>query len=213
MRLDSSATFFSSAAALLPIFAQEILGVGARGYGGLYAAPAVGALAARLAMVPAIERIDQRRVALLAAVTAYGLATVAFGCSRWAWVTFLALATSGAADAVSGVLRNVIRQLETPDNLRGRMTGINMIFFLDGPQLGELEAGVVAYWLGPPLSVETGGIGCLLATGLIAMTTPRLRHYRREGRDTATPVEPRGPAASPARSIPTSSHPSLARRK
>jgi hypothetical protein len=80
------------------------------------------------------------------------------------------------------VFRNIIRQLETPDRLRGRMTGINMIFFIGGPQLGELEAGLAANWLGAPLSVITGGIGCLLATGWVAGTTPALRHYRSAAR-------------------------------
>ena len=85
---------------------------------------------------------------------------------------------TGAADTVSAVLRNVVRQLGTPNHLRGRMTGINMVFFMGGPQLGELEAGLVAQWLGARSSVVTGGIGCLIATGWIAVTTPALRGYR-----------------------------------
>jgi hypothetical protein len=76
------------------------------------------------------------------------------------------------------VIRNIVRQLETPDRLRGRTTGINMVFFNGGPQLGEIEAGLVANWLGAPLSVIAGGIGCLIATGWVAATTPVLRHYR-----------------------------------
>ena len=80
------------------------------------------------------------------------------------WLTFACLALTGAADTVSMVFRNLIRQLETPDHLRGRMTGVNMIFFMGGPQLGELEAGLVANWLGPVVSVVTGGVGCLIAT-------------------------------------------------
>jgi len=84
-------------------------------------------------------------------------------------------------DTVSTVIRNVIRQLETPDHLRGRMTGINMVFFQGGPQLGELEAGAVANWFGAPASVVSGGIGCLLATGWIASSTPMIRHYRKSG--------------------------------
>ena len=72
-----------------------------------------------------------------------------------------------------------MRQLETPDGMRGRMVGINMIFFMGGPQLGELEAGLAANWIGAPLSVITGGIGCLLATGVIAAVTPEVRSYRR----------------------------------
>ena len=82
-------------------------------------------------------------------VRGYGLATVVFGLSRSFWLTFVCLAVTGAADTVSMVLRNIVRQLETPDHLRGRMTGVNMVFFLGGPQLGELEAGAVAQWLGP----------------------------------------------------------------
>jgi len=81
---------------------------------------------------------------------------------------------------VSAVLRNIIRQLSTPDHLRGRMTSVNMVFFLGGPQLGELEAGAVANWLGATFSVVSGGVGCLLATGWIAASTPALRHYRRD---------------------------------
>jgi hypothetical protein len=77
------------------------------------------------------------------------------------------------------VFRNLIRQLETPDRLRGRMMGVNMVFFMGGPQLGELEAGLVAQWLGAVFSVVSGGIGCVVATVWIAATTPALRRYRR----------------------------------
>src|SRR6185436_18097002 len=179
MLLDFFATFFSSATALLPIFAQDILRVGARGYGWLYAAPAVGAVATSAVMVPMTERIERRGLTLLWAVAAYGVATVVFGLSRTFWLTFACLALTGATDTVSTIIRNVVRQLETPDRLRGRMTGINMVFFLGGPQLGELEAGTVANWFGAAFSVVTGGIGCLIATAWVAATTPALRSYRR----------------------------------
>ena len=179
MLLDFFATFFSSATALLPIFAQDILQVGATGYGWLYAAPAVGAMLTSAVMVPMTERIERRGRTLLWAVGGYGVATVVFGLSRTFWVTFACLALTGATDTVSTIIRNVIRQLETPDRLRGRMTGINMVFFLGGPQLGELEAGAVANWFGAAFSVVTGGIGCLIATSWVAATTPSLRAYRR----------------------------------
>src|SRR5688572_14635337 len=179
MLLDFFATFFSSATALLPIFAQDILQVGAEGYGWLYAAPAAGALVTSAAMVPLTERINRRGATLLWTVALFGLATVAFGLSRSFWLTFFCLALTGATDTVSTIIRSIVRQLETPDRLRGRMTGVNMVFFLGGPQLGELEAGVVANWLGATVSVVTGGIGCLAATGWIAAKTPALRHYRR----------------------------------
>jgi MFS family permease len=178
MLLDFFATFFSSATALLPIFAQDILHVGARGYGWLYAAPSAGALVASALMVRFVEAIDRRGIVLLWSVAGYGLATVLFGISRHFWLTFLCLALTGAADTVSVVLRNVVRQMETPDHLRGRMTGINMVFFMGGPQLGELEAGAVAQWLGARVSVISGGAGCVVMTAWIAWNTPALRGYR-----------------------------------
>jgi len=181
MLLDFFATFFSSATALLPIFAQDILRVGARGYGWLYAAPAVGAMATSAAMVPLAERIERRGAWLLWAIAGYGLATVVFGVSRAFWLTFACLALTGATDTISMVIRNIIRQLETPDRLRGRMTGVNMVFFMGGPQLGELEAGLVANWFGAPFSVITGGLGCLVATAWVAASTPALRRYVRGG--------------------------------
>jgi MFS family permease len=179
MLLDFFATFFSSATALLPIFAQDVLRVGAKGYGWLYAAPAVGAMATSAALVPLVDRIERRGPTLLWAVAGYGLATVVFGMSRSFWLTFLCLMLTGATDTVSMVIRNIVRQLETPDRLRGRMMGVNMVFFMGGPQLGELEAGAVANWLGAPFSVISGGLGCLIATGWVAGATPALRHYGR----------------------------------
>src|SRR5256885_4998600 len=163
MLLDFAATFFASATALLPIFAQDILHVGARGYGWLYAAPSVGAAVTGVVMAYAIDRIERRGAVLLWSVAAYGAATVVFGLSHTFWLTLLCLAAVGAADTVSTVIRNIIRQLETPDELRGRMTGVNMIFFMGGPQLGELEAGTVAQLFGAVASVVSGGLRCLLA--------------------------------------------------
>jgi MFS family permease len=179
MLLDFFATFFSSATAMLPIFAQDVLHVGAHGYGLLYAAPAAGALVASLLMVRAVDTIPRRGLTLLWAVALYGAATVVFGLSRSFWLTMGCLAVSGAADTVSTVLRNVVRQLETPDHIRGRMVGVNMMFYMGGPQLGELEAGLVANWWGAVASVVSGGIGSLAATAWVAATTPALRRYRK----------------------------------
>jgi MFS family permease len=178
MLLDFFATFFSSAMALLPIFAQDVLQVGPAGYGWLYGAPAAGALLMSGAMVLLTERIERRGAVLLYAVALYGLATIGFGLSRSFWLTFACLALTGVADSVSMIIRSVVRQLETPDHLRGRTTGINMVFFNGGPQLGEIEAGGMAQLFGAPFSVITGGIGCLIATGCVAAATPELRHYR-----------------------------------
>jgi MFS family permease len=177
--LDGLATFFCSATALLPLFAQDLLQLGPREYGWLYAAPSVGAVLASLAMVRFADRITRRGVVLLWAVAIYGGATVVFGLSRTFWLTFLALAVTGAADTVSAVLRNIVRQLETPDRLRGRMVGIGMLFFMGGPQLGEFESGVAAQWLGAGLAVTGGGVASVLTTAWIAWRTPALRAYRR----------------------------------
>ena len=182
LSLDFLATFFSSANALLPIFARDILHAGARGYGVLAAAEAVGALGAGLVLSLGRPIVRQGRVVLWA-VVAYGMATVVFGASRLFWLSWLALAAVGVADSVSTVLRQTIRQLVTPDRLRGRMTSVNMIFFMGGPQLGELEAGLAATWLGSPWSVIAGGLGCLLTVALVAARAPLLRDYRAPGAD------------------------------
>ncbi|MGH2626261.1 MAG: MFS transporter [Anaerolineales bacterium] len=176
MLLDFLATFFSSATALLPIFAREILAVGAQGYGWLVAAPSVGAAAAALSLT-LVRRLRRQGPILLISVAVFGAATIVFGLSRAFWLTFSALAITGAADGVSTILRNTIRQLQTPDSLRGRMTSVNQVFFMGGPQLGELEAGLVAQWLGAPASVVTGGLGCLVAAAWVARRFPALRAY------------------------------------
>jgi MFS family permease len=191
MLLDFFATFFSSATALLPIYAQDILGVGAGGYGWLYAAPAAGAIVTSAVMVRAVDWIDRRGAVLVGAVMTYGAATIAFGLSRNFWISFMCLAATGASDTVSMIFRNLIRQLETPDRLRGRMTGVNMIFFMGGPQLGELEAGLVANWLGPVTSVVSGGVGCVAATLWIVAATPALRAYRRSEQPALLPEDDR----------------------
>ncbi len=177
MLLDFFATFFASALALLPIFAQDILHVGARGYGMLAAAPAAGAVVASAFLLPVTPSLKRHGAILLCAVCCYGAATVAFGFTRSFWPALVFLALSGASDSVSTVIRNLIRQLETPDALRGRMIGVNMVFFQGGPQLGELEAGLVAQWLGAGPSVVLGGMGCLVATAAIASLTPAIWRY------------------------------------
>jgi len=181
MALDFVATFFSGATSLLPIFADQILKVGALGFGWLRAAPALGALVGSLytALRPLPSR--QGRV-FLWSVGAYGLATVVFGLSRSFLLTFAALAATGIADLVSTVVRQVVRQMITPDAMRGRMTSVNMIFFMGGPQLGELEAGLVASLfasaaIGATVSVASGGVATILAVAFIAWRAPIVRDY------------------------------------
>src|SRR5262252_6128709 len=176
MTLDFVATFFASANQLLPIYAKDILAVGARGYGFLAGAPAIGAIIAGLVMAR-LGVLKKQGVTVIVSVALYGAATIAVGLSRVFWFSLLMLAATGAADAVSTILRQTIRQLVTPNNLRGRMTSVNMIFFMGGPQLGEVEAGTVAALIGAPLSVVTGGIGCLIGAALAFFGAKNLRRY------------------------------------
>lgn len=176
MTLDFAATFFGSATLLLPIFAQERLHVGARGYGFLAAAPAVGSVLTALVLARMGTLQRQGRL-VVASVAVFGVATAAFGVSTVYWISLLMLATLGAADTVSTVLRQTIRQLVTPNHLRGRMTSINMMFFMGGPQLGELEAGTVAAVIGAPLSVVVGGMGALICAALAAVKSKSLMEF------------------------------------
>jgi MFS family permease len=171
MTLDFVATFFASANALLPIFAKEILRVGATGFGLLNAAPAAGSVVTGLVMARVGTFRNQGKL-VIGSVAVFGLATIAFGLSRIFWLSLLMLAITGAADTVSTILRQTIRQLATPNYIRGRMTSINMVFFMGGPQLGELEAGLLASLIRAPLSVVVGGAGSVIAA-IVALIKAR----------------------------------------
>jgi MFS family permease len=159
--LDLFAVLLGGATALLPMFAKDILQVGPWGLGLLRAAPAVGALLMSLVLTRwSIERRVGHK--LLAAVAVYGLCMLAFGLSTSFVLSLLALAISGAADMVSVVIRMTLVQLETPDEMRGRVSAVNSIFIGASNQLGEFESGATAAWLGPVGSVVLGGVGTLL---------------------------------------------------
>jgi len=176
MTLDFAATFFASATLLLPIFAKEHLHVDARGFGFLAAAPAIGSVITALIMAR-IGGFNRQGRLVVVSVAVFGLATVGFGLSTVFWLSMMMLALTGAADTVSTVLRQTIRQLVTPNYIRGRMTAINMMFFMGGPQLGELEAGVLAALIGAPLSVILGGLGSLICACLAAVKAKHLMEY------------------------------------
>jgi len=176
MLLDFVATFFASANTLMPIVARDILKVGVVEYGWLSAAPSVGAVIAAL-VISQIHELRRQGPLFLGSVVIFGLATVIFGLSTSIVLAWGALAVTGAADSVSTIIRNTIRQLRTPDYLRGRMTSVNQIFFQGGPQLGEVEAGVAAQLFGAPFAIISGGIGCIVGMGLILRKWPRLLTY------------------------------------
>lgn len=181
MALDFFATLFSGAISLLPIVADQILHAGARGYGWLRAAPGAGALLSSIVL--AVRPLPRRQGPLLLwSVAAYGAATVVYGLSHNFLLTLLALAGVGGADLISTVIRQTLRQVLTPDALRGRITAFNMIFFMGGPQLGEMEAGFVASLFPPAafgtmISIAGGGSATLLLVGLIALFAPVVRKY------------------------------------
>jgi MFS family permease len=176
MILDFFATFFASANTLMPIYARDVLHVGAVAYGWLSAAQSIGATAAAL-VISQMAVIHRQGRVFIGAVLAFGLATITFGLVRSLPLAILALVAVGAADSVSTIIRNTIRQLQTPDYIRGRMTSVNQIFFMGGPQLGEVEAGLAAQLFGAPIAIISGGIGCLLALAWIVRRWPQVLSF------------------------------------
>jgi hypothetical protein len=125
-----------------------------------------------------VGNVRRKGILVLWALTFYGAATALYGMSRWFALSIFLLAVSGGADTFSAILRNTLRQLITPDQLRGRMSAVNMVFGRGGPQLGNLEAGIVASLIGAPLSITTGGIGTIITVAVVTWLVPQLRNYR-----------------------------------
>jgi MFS family permease len=159
--LDLFAVLLGGATALLPIFARDILHVGPEGLGLLRAAPAAGALCMSIVITrwPIQRNVGYK---LLAAVAVFGLALMVFGLSDSFILSMVALAVSGAADNISVVTRLTLMQLQTPDEIRGRVAAVNTIFIGGSNQLGEFESGAVAELWGPVVSVVSGGVGTVL---------------------------------------------------
>jgi MFS family permease len=176
MLMDFVATFFASANTMMPIVAKDILKVGEIGYGWLSSAQAIGSVIAGI-IVSQVPKLRKQGPIFLTAVIIFGLATVLFGATRAFTFAMLALILMGAADAVSTIIRTTIRQLNTPDHIRGRMTAVNQIFFQGGPQLGEVESGIVASLFSVPAAIISGGIGCIVGTLLIMLKWPQLNTY------------------------------------
>jgi MFS family permease len=173
--LDLFAVVLGGVTALLPIYAKDILQTGPWGLGLLRAAPAIGALmmGVLLAYVPLDRHVGRR---LLVSVAIYGLAIVVFAFSTSFIVTMAALAVSGGADMVSIVVRQTLVQLETPDEMRGRVSAVNATFISASNQLGEFRAGATAAFLGPVGSALVGGVGTLIVVALWIKLFPQLAH-------------------------------------
>jgi MFS family permease len=176
--LDMFGVLFGGATALLPVYANEILAVGSRGFGILRAAPAVGALAASLLLAarPPLRRAGST---LLLATSAFGLTMIGFGLSKIFALSITLLGASGAFDTVSVVVRNTLLQTRVPGRLLGRVSSINQIFIGSSNEIGAFESGVAARLLGVIPSVVFGGTMTLLVTGLTALRSPELRRLQR----------------------------------
>lgn len=173
LTLDLFAVLLGGAIALLPVYTEHVLKVDETKLGWLRAAPALGAfvMALCLAYLPPMRRAGQ---ALLWAVTGFGIATVIFGISRTYWLSFVALALTGAFDNISVVVRHTLVQLLTPDSMRGRVSAVNSFFISASNEFGGFESGLVARFLGPIVSVVTGGIGTVIVVWLAALKWPEL---------------------------------------
>ena len=177
MVLDFLVTFFGTATILMPVFAQDVLQVGPKGLGLLYSAPAIGGVLAGLFISLMHHKIKHQGKAIIASIILYGLATIGFGFSKIFPLSILFLVLVGFGDMFSTIIRNTIRQLITPDYLRGRMASVMRIFFQGGPQLGDMEAGFLAKVIGGPVSVVVGGVGTVIITVLIIWKNKSLRNY------------------------------------
>lgn len=171
--LDLFAVLLGGATALLPMYARDVLATGAWGLGFLRAAPAIGALVVGIVLArrPLARHVGRR---MFASVAIYGTAIVVFGLSHDLVLSMVALAVSGGADMVSVVIRQTLVQLDTPDDMRGRVSAVNSLFIGASNELGEFRAGTVAEWLGPIGAVVAGGVGTLIVAGVWMRGFPAL---------------------------------------
>jgi predicted MFS family arabinose efflux permease len=176
--LDLFAVLLGGATALLPIFAHDVLHTGPLGLGLLRSAPAVGALLVGFWLS---HRALTRRVGIIMfmSVAGFGVATLVFAFSSWMWLSLLALFALGGFDMISMVIRGSLVQLDTPDEMRGRVNAVNSIFINTSNQLGEFESGMLAAWLGAVPAAAIGGVGTLIVVALWMRWFPGLRHRQR----------------------------------
>ncbi len=176
--LDLAAVLLGGVTALLPVFARDVLFVGAEGYGFLRAAPTIGA--AMVAFVIAIRPPRQRAgLTMFAGVAVFGVATLVFAVSKSFLLSMMALAVLGGADMLSVYVRQTLMQIVTPDPMRGRVASVSFLFIGASNELGEFESGVTARLFGPVGAAVFGGVASLFVTGLWARWFPELRKFDR----------------------------------
>ena len=173
MIIDFFGTFFSSAKTLLPFVATDILHVGPIQYGWLSASQSIGTVMTGIYLSQK-RNIRRQGILISVSIIAFGFATILYGLSTTFWLSMAALILIGIFDGLSTIIRNTMRQILTPDSMRGRMMSITQIFFKGGPQLGEVESGLVAQIFGVPFAIISGGVGCVLATWFVMKKFPQL---------------------------------------
>jgi len=174
---DLAAMVFGMPRALFPALGTTVFG-GPAAVGLLYAAPGAGALIGAI-FTGAVGRVLRPGRATLWCIAVWGAAIAAFGTTNLLPLALMFLAIAGAADVFSAVFRNTILQLSIPDSMRGRMSSVQLAVVTGGPRLGDFEAGAVAAVAGPRFSVISGGLGCMLAIGLLALAVPAFRQWTR----------------------------------
>jgi MFS family permease len=189
--LDLFAVLFGGATALLPVYAKDILNVGPQGLGWLQAALPIGSMVCAVLMAhrPPLQKAGR---SLIWAVSIFGLATVAFGLSKWFWLSLLMLFICGFVDNVSVIVRHTLVQLLTPDEMRGRVSSVNNLFIGTSNELGGFESGTVSYLFGPLFSVVSGGIATIVVVAAVAWYWPEITRFGKlvQAPSEKTPVPP-----------------------
>jgi len=182
MSLDLFAVLLGGAVALLPVYAHDILHVGAQGLGVLRSAPGVGAvtMAITVAHWPPGKHAGK---AMLGGVLGFGIGTLVFGLSHNFLLSLVALATCGACDMVSVIVRHTLVQIDTPDSMRGRVSAVNMVFIGASNEVGQFESGITAQWFGTVPAVVLGGLGTIAIVAAWTRLFPALRSFSLQGRD------------------------------
>jgi MFS family permease len=195
--LDLFAVLLGGAIALMPVFAQDVLHVGAWGLGILRSGPAIGAgvVGLYLAARPLKRRVGRT---MFIGVTIFGLTIIAFGLSRSLWLSFLILVVMGGGDMLSVFVRLTVVQISPPPEMRGRVNAVNMLFIGASNELGEFESGLTAQWLGPVRAVIAGGVGTLLVVLAWSRLFPELRRLDRMPTESRTARLEREAAAAEA---------------